>query len=61
MLWTGGYPPLYDRPLLPRDWLAAYVTAYVERDVRQLLKVQDLESFQRFVRLCAGRSGQFCN
>jgi hypothetical protein len=37
------------------------VTAYVERDVRQLLKVQDLESFQRFVRLCAGRSGQILN
>ena len=58
MLLTGGYPPLYDRGLPPRDWLAAYVMAYVERDVRQLLKVQDLETFQRFVRLCAGRSGQ---
>lgn len=58
MLFTGGYPPLYDRGLQPRDWLSAYVMAYVERDVRQLLKVQDLEIFQRFVRLCAGRSGQ---
>jgi len=58
MLFTGGYPPLYDRGLRPRDWLPAYVMAYVERDVRQLLKVQDLEIFQRFVRLCAGRSGQ---
>lgn len=58
MLFTGGYPPLYDRGLQPRDWLSAYVTAYVERDVRQLLKVQDLERFQRFIRLCAGRSGQ---
>ena len=58
MLFTGGYPPLYDRSLQPRDWLSAYVMAYVERDVRQLLKVQDLEIFQRFVRLCAGRSGQ---
>lgn len=58
MLFTGGYPPLYDRRLRPRDWLSAYVAAYVERDVRQLLKVQDLEGFQRFVRLCAGRSGQ---
>jgi len=58
MLFTGGYPPLYDRGLRPRDWLSAYVMAYVERDVRQLLKVQDLEIFQRFVRLCAGRSGQ---
>lgn len=60
-LFTGGYPALYDRDLAPRHWFAAYVTAYVERDVRQLLKVQDLETFQRFVRLCAGRSGQLLN
>ncbi len=30
-------------------------------DVRQLLNVQDLETFQRFVRFCAGRSGQILN
>jgi uncharacterized protein len=61
MLFSGGYPPLYDREVTPGSWFPAYVTAYVERDVRQLLKVQDLESFQRFVRLCAGRSGQILN
>lgn len=60
-LLVGGYPVLYDRELKPASWFAAYVTAYVERDVRQLLKVQDLEAFQRFVRLCAGRSGQILN
>jgi uncharacterized protein len=58
---TGGYPALFDRPVTPRRWFPAYVTAYVERDVRQLLKVQDLDAFQRFVRLCAGRSGQILN
>ena len=58
---SGGYPPLYDRPVSPQQWLPAYVTAYVERDVRQITKVQDLDSFQRFVRLCAGRSGQVLN
>ena len=61
MLFKGGYPPLYDRKLSPSQWLAAYTTAYVERDVRQLLKIQDLDSFQRFVMLCAGRSGQIVN
>lgn len=61
MLFTGGYPPLYDRDLSPRLWFPAYVTAYVERDVRQLLQVQDLETFQRFLRLCAGRSSQLLN
>jgi len=60
-MFAGGYPPIYDRQVSPRMWLSAYVTAYVERDVRQLLNVQDLEAFQRFVRLCAGRSGQIVN
>lgn len=60
-MFKGGYPALYDRPLQPQHWFSAYVSAYVERDVRQLLKVQDLSAFQRFVRLCAGRSGQLLN
>lgn len=61
MLLTGGYPPLYDREVPVAAWFSAYVTTYVERDVRQLLKIQELEVFQRFVRLCAGRTGQLLN
>jgi len=61
MLLKGCYPPLYDRDIPIRAWFGAYVTAYIERDVRQVLKVQELETFQRFVRLCAGRTGQLLN
>jgi len=61
MLIKGGYPPLYDRHIPLRAWFGSYVTAYIERDVRQVLKVQELETFQRFVRLCAGRTGQLLN
>ena len=57
-LWKGGYPAIYDRDLDPMDWLASYVATYVERDVRQILNVGDLTTFQTFVRLCAGRSAQ---
>ncbi|MFQ5705140.1 MAG: ATP-binding protein [Gemmatimonadales bacterium] len=61
MLFKGGYPPLYDQPVVPERWLDAYITTYVERDVRQLLNIRDLNSFQRFVRLCAGNVGQLLN
>jgi len=61
MLYTGGYPPIYDREISPALWMPAYVTAYLERDVRQILNVQDMDAFQRFLRLCAGRSGQILN
>jgi uncharacterized protein len=60
-LLKGGYPPLYDRPLTVDDWAPNYVATYLERDVRQLLGVRDLSVFQRFVRLCAARSGQLLN
>jgi predicted AAA+ superfamily ATPase len=61
VLLTGGYPPIHDRRLNPAAWFGAYVTAYVERDVRLMLRIQELETFQRFVRLCAGRTGQLLN
>jgi predicted AAA+ superfamily ATPase len=57
----GLYPALHAQPVLPEDWFASYVATYVERDVRQVLNVQDLSTFQRFLRLCAARSGQLLN
>lgn len=61
MLWKGGYPPLYDRGYDPTLWHGNYVRTYLERDVRQLINVRDLATFQRFLRLCAGRTGQLVN
>lgn len=58
LLFQGQYPPLYDRDLDPIDWYGDYIRTYVERDVRQLTAVQDLNLFQTLVRLCAGRVGQ---
>ena len=61
MMLQGGYPPLYDRPVAPADWFPNYVSTYLERDVRQLLAVRDLSLFQRFLKMCAARSGQLLN
>lgn len=58
---SGGYPAIYDRKLDPAEWLAPYVATYLERDVRSISRVIDLVSFQRFVTLCAGRTGQLLN
>lgn len=60
-LFAGFYPRIHDRGLPPQEWLADYYQTYLERDVRNVLKVGDLEAFGRFVRLCAGRSGQLLN
>ncbi len=61
LLWQGGYPALYDREVEPTDWFANYVATYIERDVRQIIKVQDLAQFQVFVKMCAARTGQLLN
>ena len=58
---TGGYPAIYARAVDPSAWLGSYVSTYVERDVRRVLDVGDLSTFQRFLSLCAGRTGQLLN
>jgi len=57
-LFTGFYPRIHDKNLTPNEWLANYYQTYLERDVRNILNIGDLETFSRFIRLCAGRSGQ---
>ena len=57
----GSYPALHVRDISPADWFASYIATYIERDIRQVLRVHDLSVFQRFVRLCAGRNGQLLN
>lgn len=60
-LWTGFYPRIHDKGLEPRPWLADYHRTYVERDLRDLLRVMDIDGFERFVRLVAARTGQELN
>jgi predicted AAA+ superfamily ATPase len=61
VLLRGGYPGLYETPVEITDWMSSYVSTYVERDVRQILDVKDLAAFQKFLKLCAGRTGQVLN
>ena len=61
VLFKGSYPRIHDQSLDPQQWLGNYVQTYLERDVRELVNVGDLEAFGRFIRLCAGRSGQLLN
>lgn len=60
-IFTGFYPRIYDKDIAPTDYYPAYITTYVERDVRAILNISDLNRFTRFIRLCAGRIGQMLN
>lgn len=60
-LLSGFYPRVHDQNLQASQAMGDYFATYVERDLRQLAAVQDLRLFERFVRLCAGRTGQLLN
>ena len=52
-LFKGFYPPIYDKDLEPKDWLSAYYRTYVERDVREITNIIDIETFYRFIQFFA--------
>jgi predicted AAA+ superfamily ATPase len=59
-IWLGGYPELHVGAD-PDLWFPAYVATYLERDVRNMLRVADLPEFNRFLRACALRTSQVVN
>jgi predicted AAA+ superfamily ATPase len=61
LLFRGLYPPLYDQPVETVQWHNNYIRTYIERDVRQIKNITDLNAFEHFLRLCAGRIGQLLN
>jgi len=61
LLLNGGYPAIWQQQIPPSRWYANYIRTYIERDVRLIKNVGDLYSFERFLKLCAGRVGQLLN
>ena len=57
----GEYPRIYSEDLDVSDFYSSYIHTYLEKDIRQLINVDDLLVFQKFVALCAGRIGQEVN
>lgn len=58
----GFYPEFQAQPnLKPKFWYSAYLSTYIERDLRTMRKVHDLGTFQRFIVLIAARAGQLLN
>ncbi|WP_051397912.1 ATP-binding protein [Runella limosa] len=53
-IFKGGYPRLIQKEISPEDFFPTYIQTYIERDVRQLIQVQNLSLFQNFLYLMAG-------
>ncbi len=60
-LFRGSYPRVYIDTFTPLEVYPSYIQTYLERDVRQLVNVTNLGTFQKFIKLCAARIGQLLN
>lgn len=60
-IYKGFYPRIYDKNIDPHDFYPNYLQTCVERDIRLLQNIHDLDLFIRFLKLCAGRIGQLLN
>jgi predicted AAA+ superfamily ATPase len=62
VLLRGFYPEIVCNLKIDRQlWCGSYLNTYVERDVRNISNVGDLNQFERFLRMCAVRTGQILN
>ena len=61
LIFKGQYPRIYDRNIAPTDFYPSYIQTYIEKDVRLMKNIGDINSFIRFIQFCAGRTGQLLN
>ena len=61
LIFDGFYPAIHAGKNVAKLFYPAYTKNYLERDVRQLLQIKDMQAFQVFLQLCAGRIGSLFN
>ena len=60
-IYNGMHPRTYMNKINPTKYFRDYIQTYIEKDVRQILNIKDLTTFQHFLKLCASRVGQIFN
>ena len=61
LLFKGFYPAIWGDGFSPKSVYESYITTYIERDVRQIVNIKNLELFRKFITICAARVGQEFN
>jgi predicted AAA+ superfamily ATPase len=57
----GWYPRIFDQEIDHVEFYRSYFETYIQRDVRDIIQIRNLNDFRRFTQLCAGRTGQIVN
>jgi len=61
LIFKGSYPEIYNKNRKSELWYNSYIRTYIERDVRQLKNIENTSLFIKFLKTCAGRTGQQLN
>lgn len=61
-IWKGGYPELWSNENIETgDFFESYIRTYIERDLRSIIDVKNLNDFRRLLKVAASRIGQLIN
>lgn len=60
-IFRGFYPAQFDTGVPARLFYPSYVASYIERDVSGLISTNNLNTFRRFLQICATYAGQLLN
>ena len=60
-LYDGLFPAICAQKNIAKLFYPSYVKTYLEKDVRDLLKIKDIMQFLKFMKLCAARVGSVFN
>lgn len=62
IIWCGSFPELYNnKNIKPSDFYSSYLKTYIERDVKDLINIENENSFLKFIQITASRTGQLLN
>ncbi|MDR1197100.1 MAG: ATP-binding protein [Candidatus Nomurabacteria bacterium] len=60
-IFKGGYPRIYDKNLDVVKYYDNYISTYLDRDIKDIIGINNITDFNRFLTLCATRVGQLLN
>ncbi len=61
-IWKGSYPKLIASEKMDWDmFYNSYISTYIERDVRQIINIEQEYTFLKFLKAAAARTGQLLN
>ncbi|MCQ2336527.1 MAG: ATP-binding protein [Paludibacteraceae bacterium] len=61
LIFNGFFPAIWGDKRNPKEVYESYYETYLDRDVREIMNVQNISDFRHFIVLCAGRVGSEFN